>query len=526
MNQLRGMATFRLASNTEPGGAWFEPPIYQVYGPTRAVNIAQIVLRNCGIADLTAEGWHKAALTYDANLTMPDVRFKGWRILPGMGNSGNTLEGIFGISVAAFDQSDREFAGFLRAMHRLVSGNNRVKVGRLDAHEPFGRVENHVQDYGFGESVDYAVGREYYPPEYFTDGNGEMEWRRHVVFLKSARPEGANYFVLRDTFPGGARQPTWWHWLNLDGPEMIVPRANTIEMKTKYGAGTHFWFAGRQQLDAQAVMTFDYGLGPNYHHRAFGKQLGVPNAEDKETKTIFRVAGKPGEDFFYVVYPHKDAERLPTFTQPGRSCIKIVTPESTDYVFVGDRPLEFEKEDVLFVGKAGAIRVFPDRIVFCLAGGSGQVGYKGCVLEGPGPWERVLRPGELKPGLTRLSDGYEKQTVSVDLGEGITVTGEAPFEAKFDGRAIRIKTRGRARVLDVTLPPFILRPELKLDGRQWMAAWTDYAGSNWGRMKNAWLAAVSTLDGEHELVITNMVFPPVWQRPFEPAIVSTAKDGG
>ncbi len=459
MNQLRGMATFRLASNTEPGGAWFEPPIYQMYGPTRAVNIAQIVLRNCGIADLTAEGWHKAALTYDANLTMPDVRFKGWRILPGMGNSGNTLEGIFGISVAAFDQSDREFAGFLRAMHRLVSGNNRVsqgndpdysfcllpdiaerprtlrttfvpgygvafrahfgspdetamlfrcgfnkshwdmddlntvlygkgaplspgtgyqyyygpamqndaiyhnrvKVGRLDAHEPFGRVENHVQDYGFGESVDYAVGREYYPPEYFTDGNGEMEWRRHVVFLKSARPEGANYFVLRDTFPGGARQPTWWHWLNLDGPEMIVPRANTIEMK---------------------------------------------------------------------------------------------------------------------------------------------------------------------PGLTRLSDGYEKQTVSVDLGEGVTVTGEAPFEAQLDGRAIRIKTRGRARVLDVTLPPFILRPELKLDGRQWMAAWTDYAGSNWGRMKNAWLAAVSTLDGEHELVITNMVFPPVWQRPFEPVIVSTAKDGG
>jgi hypothetical protein len=624
MNQLRGMATFRIASNTEPGGAWFEPPIYQMYGPTRSVNVAQVVLRNCGIADLSAEGWHKAALTYDANLTMPDPRFKGWRILPGMGNSGNTLEGIFGISMAAFDASDRDFAGFLRAMHRLVSGNNRVsqgnepdysfcflpdvperprtlrttfvpgygvmfrahfgspdetamllrcgynkshwdmddlntvlygkgaplspgtgyqyyygpaqqnegiyhnrvKVGRLDAHEPFGRVENHVQDYGFGESVDYAVGREYYPPEYFADGRGDMEWRRHVMFLKSARPEGANYFVLRDTFPTGSQQPTWWHWLNLDGPEMIVPRANTIEMKTKYGAGTHFWFAGRQQLDAKAVMTFDYGLGPNYHHRAFGKQLGVPNAEDKESKTIFRVAGKPGEDFFYVVYPHKDAERLPSCTQLGRSCLKIVTPESTDYVFASDVPLEFEKEDVLFAGKAGAIRVFADRIVFCLAGGSGQVGYKGCILEGPGPWERVLRPGELKPGLTKIPGGYEKQIVSVDLGEGIRVTGEAPFEAKLDGQAIRIKTRGRARVLDVTLPPWILRPELKLDGRQWMAGWTDYASSNWGRMKDTWLAAVSTLDGEHELVITNMVFPPVWQRPFESAIVPAAKDGG
>lgn len=622
MRQLRAMAIFRLASNTEPGGAWFEPPIYQMYGPTRAVSIAQLVLRNCGMGDLSAEGWHKAALTYDANLTMPDVRFKGWRILPGMGNSGNTLEGIFGIAMADFDQSDREFAGYLRYLHGLVSGNNRVsqgtepdysfcflpdiperprplrtkftpgygvafrahygspdetamlfrcgfnkshwdmddlntvlygkgaplspgtgyqyyygpatqneaiyhnrvKVGRLDAHEPFGRVENHIQDYGFGDWVDYALGREYYPPEYFADGRGDMEWRRHVLFLKSARPEGANYFVLRDTFPGGTERPTWWHWLNLDVPEMIVPRANTIEMKTKYGAGTHFWFAGRQQLDTKVVITFDYGLGPNYHHRAFGKKLGVPNQEDKETKTIFQVAGKPGEDYFYVAYPHKDNEPLPRFASLGSGCIKITTPEASDYVFASDKPLDFDKEGVTFTGKAGAVRVFADRVVLSLTGGNGRAGYKGCVVEGPGPWERVLRPVDLKPGLTNIDGGYEKQIISADLGQGLTVTGEGPFEAKLDGQAIRIKTRGRARVLDVTLPAFILRPELKLDGRQWMAGWSDYANSDWGRMKNAYLAAVSTLDGEHELVITNMAFPPSWERPFEPALRWNTRD--
>ena len=113
-------------------------------------------------------------------------------------------------------------------------------------------------------------------------------------------------------------------------------------------------------------------------------------------------------------------------------------------MFASDTPLEFEKEDVLFAGKAGAVRVFPDRIVFCLASGSGQVGYKGCVLEGPGPWERALRSGEFKPGLARSTGGYEKKIVRVDLGEGVTVTGEGPFEAKLDGQAIRIKTHGRA----------------------------------------------------------------------------------
>jgi len=615
MNQLRAMAVFRIASNTEPGGAWFEPPIYQMYGPTRAVNIAQIVLGNAGFGDLSAEGWHKAALTYDANLTMPDVRFKGWRILPGMGNSGNTLEGIFGICMGCFDRSDRQFAGFLRFMHGLVSGNqrvsqgadpdysfcylpdvperprmlkttfipgygvafrahfgspeetamlfrsgynkshwdmddlntilysqgaplspgtgyqyyygpatqndavyhNRVKVGRLDAHEPFGRVENHVQDYGFGEWVDYAVGREYFPPEYFDDGQGEMDWRRHVLLLKSARPDGANYFVLRDTFPGGAKRRTWWHWLNLDGPEMIVPRANTIEMKTRYGASTHFWFAGRGQLDAKAVITFDYPLGPNYHHRAFGKQLGVPNQEHKETKTVFQVAGKPGEDFFYVVYPRKDGQPLPSFAHLGGGCIKITTAEGTDYAFLSDEPIEFDQEGVVFSGKAGAVRIMSDRVVLSLTSGSGRAGYKGAVVEGHGPWERALRPADLRPGLSKAGD-YPKRIETIDLGQGITVIGEGPLEARLDGRSICIKTRGRARVLDVTLPSFILRPELKLDGRQWMAGWTDYAGSQWGRMKNTYLAAVSTLNGDHELVISDMTFPPSWQRPFTPAI--------
>lgn len=613
MEQLRAMTVFRMASNTEPGGAWFEPPIYQIYGPTRALNVALLALRNAGLADLTTEPWHKAALTYDAHLTMPDARFKGWRILPGMGNSGNTLEGIFGISLAAFDRSDREFAGFLRYMHRLTSGNqrvslggdpdysfhllpdvperpralgttfipgygvafrahwgspdetallfrcgynkshwdmddqnvilygkgaplspgtgyqyysgpatqnegiyhNRCKVGRLDAHEPFGRVENHVRDYGFGESADYAVGREFYPPEYFADGKPGQDWRRHVMFLKSPRPEGANYFVLRDTFPGGRGRPAWWHWLNLDGPDLIQVSGQTVELRTRYGAGTHFWFAQPQPLEAKVALTFDYPLGPNYHHRTFGKELGVPNQEDKETKTILRAAAKPGEDFFYVVYPHKDAERPPACTRLAEHTVKIQTAEATDYVFLSDEPLDVAQDDLLFTGKAGAVRVFPDRVVLGLHAGSGRVGYKGYVVEGHGPLERVVRTGDLKPALVK-GEGVEKQRATIELPQSVTISGELPFEARLAGDVLTIKTAGRARVLDVTLPRSIIRPALKLDGRPWMAGWSDYAGSDWGRMQDAYLMAVTTPDGPHELVITNMLFPPVWERPFVP----------
>ena len=93
-----------------------------------------------------------------------------------------------------------------------------------------------------------------------------------------------------------------------------------------------------------------------------------------------------------------------------------------------------------------------------------------------------------------------------------------PFEARLDGRAIRIKTAGRARVLTLTKPAWMVRPELRFDGRQWMAGWTDEAGSDWGRWTRCKLIAVSTLDGEHELLITDMVYPKVWTREFTPLL--------
>ncbi len=614
MAQMRDYTAYKLAALTEPGGAWFEPPTYQMYGPTRALALGQFLLKNAGYVDLAKEGWHAQALTYNANLTMPDVRFKGWRILPGMGNSGNTLEAVWGHAVGVMDAADADTAGFFRYMHRLASGNqkvsgggegtgyttmllpdvpekpralkttfitgygvvfrahygtpdetamlfrcgynkshwdmdtqntilygkgaplspgtgyqyyygpasannaiyhNRVKVGALDAAEPFGRCEENIQDYGFSDNVDYAVGREYYPPEYFTDGKGEMEWRRHVLFLKSQNSAGANYFVLRDTFPGGQERATWWHWLNLDGPEMIQQQGNTVEMKTKYGAGTWFWFS--RAYPGKPVTTFSYGFQPNYHQLAYYKEMGVPGPGINETKTIYQLAGQPGQDYFYVAFPHKDGEATPRVTQLADGVLKIVTAESTDYVFAGDAPVKFVQEDVIFTGKAGAVRVFPDRVVLCLNSGTGQIGYKGYVFNGPGPFERTVKTADLKQNLVQV-DGYEKKIVTQEIAPGIVVTGEAPFAAKLDSQTIRINTTGRARVFTVTRPPFIWMPQLFVDGKEWMAYWTDYAGSLWGKMKNTNLIAVATRDGEHELILRNRVYNPVWERQFVPMV--------
>lgn len=369
--------------------------------------------------------------------------------------------------------------------------HNRVKVDRPDLPELFGRVDTCVRDYGFTSVADYARADRFYPGGLFADLKS-MEWRRHVLFVKPG------YFVMRDTFPGGNHRAKWWNWLNLDGPELITLDEQAATLRTTHGAATRIWFTEPRSLRTR--LTFAYpradGLGGD------------------ETKTIVEAAANAGEDFFYVVYPHKNGESVPPFARLGDVGIRITGRESTDYVFVNDEPVAFEQDGVVFAGRAGAVRVYADRVALTLNSGSGKVGYRGHVFEGHGPFERVVPLKDLKPGTHAVTDTYEKKLIAVDVGDGLAVEGEGPFTAKLDGQTIRIRTTGRARVLYVTRPAWMLRPEYRVDGELSMACWTDYPGSDWGRLERTNLVALPVPDGAHELILRNGAFPAVWPRQF------------
>jgi len=346
-----------------------------------------------------------------------------------------------------------------------------------------------------------------------------MTWNRHVLFLKAAQPDGPSYFVMRDTLAGGETRPSWWEWHNLDTADLIavdgtwfdpaktpadkaVPweqfpslRGQTIEMKTKHGAST--WFGFGEPREVRARMTFKAA---------------------NESRTIVAIPGAPGQDYFYAVYPRKDGEAAPTCTALGPGAMRIKTPESIDTAFLGDGPFRWDRDGIRFTGKAGAIRVFADRVALCLNAGSGQIGYNGYILEGHGPFERVVPLGDIKPGVRKIEGGYEKNMLAADLGRGVKVTGEGPFTAALDGDTVRIKASGRARVLHVTQPPFIVRPRYTIDGEPYMACWTDYPNNGWGSYDNTWLIGLSVPDGEHELAVANLTFPKGWTRPFAPLI--------
>ena len=106
------------------------------------------------------------------------------------------------------------------------------------------------------------------------------------------------------------------------------------------------------------------------------------------------------------------------------------------------------------------------------------------------------------------------------------VQGEAPYTAAMDGDRIHIRTRGRQRIIFVSQPEFIVRPQLYVDGQEWMASWTDYPASGWGSYDQTWKIGIPVPAGEHELVLRNMAFPLAWRRSFDPAIEHVKLQGG
>ncbi|MHB9134757.1 MAG: hypothetical protein ACYDBB_27115 [Armatimonadota bacterium] len=622
MDQVRDFARFKLATQYAVDGANIECPTYQLYAPTPGINMALNALRNRGYETKDLAPNYKGNMIFLANLSMPDPRF-GSRITPGMGNSGNEREDIFGCSVGTFAESDPQFSGWLKYMFRLAgqkfspestgvtfSGHpmyyqpdvpevqkplatafiptygvvfrhqfntpnetamllraginwghwdtdalnvilygkgaplspgttyqyyagkaseknniyhNQLKIGPRDTHECFGRVDDNVRDYGFGPNADYAVASRFYPSQIFKDGKGASNWNRHTMFLKTTQPDGPSYFVMRDTVTGETSRPTYWTWMNLDGPEnisvdgtafdpaktpfeKIVPEAEfqvlhgqVVETKTKYGASTLFFFSQPRDVRSRMVMQERY---------------------KGENKTIFEIPGAPGQDYLYVAFPRKNGEAAPACTSLGPGAMRVQTAESTDTVFIGDAPFTWNKDGIVFTGKAGAVRVFADRVALCLNTGSGRIGYKGYIIEGNGPFEQTVKLADLKPGIHPITGGYEKKLQSVDLGNNMSVVGEGPFTAKVDGNTIRITTDGRARVLHVVNanPSIITRPRYTIDGKEWMACWTDYPDNGWGSFDQTWKIGLSIPDGKHDIVLDDQVFPKVWARQFTPLI--------
>jgi hypothetical protein len=123
-----------------------------------------------------------------------------------------------------------------------------------------------------------------------------------------------------------------------------------------------------------------------------------------EKHVIVRIPGAPGEGYQWVLYPRAEGEPAPAITRVHDSVLKVVTPESTDYVFLSPTPLTYEGEGITFTGCAGAVRVKKTDVTLALTGGPGKVGYKGHILDSAKPVEETLKLAGLKPATRTEKD--------------------------------------------------------------------------------------------------------------------------
>ena len=408
---------------------------------------------------------------------------------------------------------------------------NRIKlgtkgsVGPNDVPDIFGRVEKNIQDYGFLPGADYARGMTDYPAGLFAkmETPGASAWNRHILFVKSAVAGGPDYFVMRDTFSGTPR-PSWWHIQPLSKKEQVTIGANTIDTTTDFNMGMHIWFAGGTPLQATTYPyeTIMAAYGADAEMTRTWREL-QPNHPSEEVRTIVQLAKPAGEEYFYVLYPHKDGEKPAECTELGKVGIKVTTSESTDYVFVNDDAVTYNADGVLFEGKAGAVRVYPDKVSLIMNAGSGRIGYHGYIVSGHGPFQQDIALTELKAQEVTLPGGYEKKIVTKTVGD-FTIRGEEPFSGTEENGVLTLQVDGRERVFTISKPLWLHRPQMFIDGLQWMCAWTDEAGSDWGRLEDSRLMAAAVRDGKHTMVIHEMLFPRQFDRAFTPRLKNTTAE--
>ena len=115
MQSIQDFVQYKYATEMAVDGVNLECPSYALYSPFRTLNISQNILRNRGFHNFGPDGYHGRFLQWLSQLSMADPRHDGHRIIPGMGNSSNLVENVWGFSMAAqadHDATVRRLAAF------------------------------------------------------------------------------------------------------------------------------------------------------------------------------------------------------------------------------------------------------------------------------------------------------------------------------------------------------------------------------------------------------------------------------
>jgi hypothetical protein len=240
----------------------------------------------------------------------------------------------------------------------------------------------------------------------------------------------------------------------------------------------------------------------------------------------------PGQEVAWVLYPRGAGEAAPTATPLAPGVTKVVTSESTDYIFLSTTPIKYVGEGVEFEGCAGAVRVAKDgKATLVLSAGPGKAGYKGSVIESAEPFEKVVSAGQKAETIPapQRSVGKAEQAVTVngdkirfaepgkkyvELTHGnVGVRGVGPFDLTFTPDGITGEVDGDIRTIVTTWPEKIIRPGFRMDGVRWYAGFSDEHSFVKGTSSPQFAIAMGLSAGHHTVKISEWEWPALPEAP-------------
>jgi len=216
-----------------------------------------------------------------------------------------------------------------------------------------------------------------------------IQWRRQILFVKDARPAGANYLVLRDTVGGG--QPTMWQFWTISekigtprqvrdlqgfladkpGNKMVEPRelkGNRFTAIGQFGVDVEYYIASPADTPRYTLR-----WGTTYHYSPIG---GFTEYQDM----LHLQMGGDGA-YFVALFPRRRSEPVPQFESLGGGKVIKVTGEfGTDYCFLSGTRSECSAGDASFEGTVASVQDRPGGLVLSL-GSEGRVSYRDYALE-------------------------------------------------------------------------------------------------------------------------------------------------
>ena len=508
---------------------------------------------------------------------------------------------------------------------------NFIRFGAPVNDLPHDWADSNILDATFGPTVDYAWSSTGYPewfinpgrkpgwgkPRELVDGlkqtEGAFTWDRQVAFLKGKTGKSPNYFVIRDSMNGdpsadstgspqagsgqGGKLASWFSLSLLGRKQNVKVEGAKVAVDTEWPTKLDLVFTGRED-PAFEMVEDDLVLAFGGYNKFSGDLVedriptrdwvgadgaAVPVRDIlrsflrvKERHVALRMQSAPGQEVAWVLYPRGAGEAAPTATQLAPGVTKVVTAESTDYVFLSTTPLTYTGEGVEFTGLAGAVRVAGDgKATLALSAGPGKAGYSGTVIESAAPFEKTVAPDAESEtlaaraasiqapaalaGAQPVAEGVTKATAdgvtqyvahasaaiaavdgnvhlharnaTVEIGAdairfvvperayaqlsvgNVGVRGVGPFDLTFTADAIAGKVDGGIRTIVTTWPEDITRPGYAMDGVRWYAGFSDEHSIIKGTKAPQFGIALGVSAGPHEVRIGEWVWPAMPPSP-------------